>query len=268
MACRTWQRARLILAIRTIKLDEMSSQAPAAEAESETDDKVCPLCDGREFIDDKTRVGTKCAGCGSLPRTRVCWLMIDKHVPLKQGSRVLHLAPEKAIAKKLHERCGDGYEPVDYDAERYSGITRITGRPVRKFNLCADAANLPSDTYDLVVHNHVLEHIPCNYTRALQELHRAVAPGGTHLFSVPMNDGYYQEDLDPNTSTEERLRRFGRVDHLRRFGRANFEDTLGAVFGLKNDYSIEPHLSRADIKRAHLVGVGKLGMMFYIVKQP
>lgn len=111
---------------------------------------------------------------------------------------------------------------------------------------------LPSGHYDLVIHNHVLEHVPCNYTLALQHLHRSVKPGGFHLFSVGMERGYFREDLDPALSPDERQARFGQQDHVRVFGTKDFAMTIGAVLGLGNDYTLLRYFTREELLGAQV----------------
>lgn len=210
---------------------------------------ACPICGSRTFVDFRQRKAARCATCGSLERTRAIKLFLDRHVVLEPGCRVLHIAPEIEIGKFLHRRCGDGYEPADFDPGRYS---RRLGLAVRKFDLCRDAAGLPAEHYDLILHSHVLEHIPCNYTVALQRLHRAVKIGGTHLFCVPVAAGYFAEDLDPRLGAAERIVRFGQADHMRRFGRDDFAVTLGEVFAIDAGYSLRDFFTKEDLEGARI----------------
>jgi predicted SAM-dependent methyltransferase len=207
------------------------------------------VCDRSEFEDYRGVSRGRCRSCRSNERTRVAKLFLDRHVALRAGQRVLHLAPERQLAGYIFGIVGGGYESADMDPDRYAGDAEYS---VRRFDLCADSSELPSNHYDLVMHNHVLEHVPCNYTLVLQDLHRAVKPGGVHMFSVPILAGYFAEDLDPGLSEPERTRKFGQNDHLRRFGRADFEQTLGKVLGLKASYSLADYFPERDLMRANI----------------
>jgi 2-polyprenyl-3-methyl-5-hydroxy-6-metoxy-1,4-benzoquinol methylase len=89
----------------------------------------------------------------------------------------------------------------------------------------------------------VLEHVPCNATIVLQQLHALLRPGGAHVFSVPLTSGHSRSDLDPRLPRDERTARFHQRDHLRKFGRRDFDATLGMVFGLTaRGYSIADHV--------------------------
>ena len=209
----------------------------------------CPSCGGAEFEDLRGRKAALCPTCRSVERNRVARLFIDKHVKPQTGWRVLHIAPENDMARHLKTLCGDGYEPVDFDPEFYA---RRINMPVKGIDLCKDAQTLPSEHYDLVMHNHVLEHLPCNYTLVLQHLHRAVRKGGFHLFSAPIQGGHSREDFDPGMTPEQRKASFVQHDHIRRFGRADFDLTLGPILGLTSDYTLRTYFSAEELLGANV----------------
>jgi SAM-dependent methyltransferase len=184
----------------------------------------CNVCGGSRFADFRRRKGILCADCQSLERTRIIKLYLDE-LNLGPGKKVLHLAPEKGLAQFFMHRKVD-YDPVDFDPTRYPWA------PVRRLDLTTDAKALPSDHYDLVLHSHVMEHIPCNITIVLQHLHRVLRTGGTHLFCIPLLPGNFSEFLG-KMSDQEATSRFGQHDHVRRFGADNLQDTLGMIFNLE-----------------------------------
>ncbi|PSJ65362.1 class I SAM-dependent methyltransferase [Kumtagia ephedrae] len=194
----------------------------------------CPICGGSEFVDDVGRKMERCTSCRSLKRTRAAALFVEKFVKLTKKSKILHFAPEERFAEYLASRCQDGYEMADVSRDRYQPLAERLGAKLAVLDLCKDAKGLPSDTYDLVIHNHVIEHVPCNWTIVLQQLHRIVKPGGAHLFSFPIYaKGYYREELDPAVSKDVRTKEYGRWNHVRRFGRKDLDRTLGAVFNIE-----------------------------------
>ena len=169
----------------------------------------------------------QCEGCGSNERARLLWLMLETHGMLRPDLRVLHIAPERAFAERLHALYGDGYEPVDIDPALYDFAPNI-----RRIDLVEDAAKLPSGQYDLILHSHVMEHIPCNISAILYHLHRSLKAGGKQICCVPIiRDGYYGEDLGPLTA-EEGVARYGQDDHVRTFGGQDIQRTLGMIFRL------------------------------------
>jgi len=184
---------------------------------------TCNICGSRSWGDQGHRIRVRCLSCGSLERTRALKLHLDRLGIPRLNNKVLHIAPERGLSEFFRERVGDGYDPVDIAPEVFDFCN------ARRFDLCQDAELLPSFSYDLVVHGHVLEHVPCNFTAILFHLHRALKPNGYHVFCIPILRGEYEEDLRV-LSQEEACARFGQNDHVRRFGRADLSATLGMVF--------------------------------------
>lgn len=210
---------------------------------------TCPICGGQEFVDFRGVPNTRCLTCQSNERARAAMLLLQHHLPLRPGLRILHLAPETGLGRRIAREVQEGYDPCDFDPDRYA---HRLGMPVRRLDLCRDAAGLPEGHYDAVIHNHVMEHIPCNVTLALQHLHRAIRPGGLHLFSVPVFPGSSEEDMNPALTDQERLLRFRQRDHMRRFGRDDFDLMLGPVLGLTSAYTLTDHLAAEALTRANI----------------
>jgi phosphoglycolate phosphatase len=113
------------------------------------------------------------------------------------------------------------YDPVDFHPDIYRSIK------ARHFDLCADAPKLESESYDIIIHNHVLEHIFCDVTSVVLHLQRALAHDGYHIFSLPFfQDQNYEECLAP-LSEQEAIRRFGQKDHCRLFSVNSLDNTFG-----------------------------------------
>lgn len=211
----------------------------------------CNLCGSGTFVEVPGRGNVRCAACGSLERTRVTGLLIDAQVKPTAGARILHFAPELGLATKLSGIGGDNYRAVDIAPDSYSGL----GVPVTRFDLCRDVFQLPRGGFDLIVHNHVLEHIECNYSVVLIRLLQALAPTGMMLFSTPLLDESFSDALIEGTRDEKR-RRFGAALHVRQFGRPFLQQTLGMIFHLPPAYdltgTIAPDvLEDANIARRH-----------------
>ncbi|MCZ4341037.1 methyltransferase domain-containing protein [Sphingomonadaceae bacterium G21617-S1] len=174
-------------------------------------------------------------------------MTLDKHGLLVPGKRVLHIAPERAFAERLHAIWGDGYEPVDIDPALYDFAPNI-----RKIDLVEDAARLPSDRYDAIIHSHVMEHIPCNITAILYHLNRSLKPGGKQVCCIPIiRDGHSAEDLGP-LSAEDATMRFGQDDHVRTFGGADIQRTLGMIFRLPESYDLTVAFDEATLIRNNI----------------
>lgn len=154
------------------------------------------------------------------------WLVLQK-LSLKPGrGDVLHFAPERALATKLAAMFGEGYTACDVDPIKYNWDFA----QVYSFDLCTDLFDLQSESIDLVLHSHVLEHIACNPAIAFLELNRVLRKGGHHLFSLPLYAQDHKENLSPKLTKEQKKQEFGQHDHVRVFGLNDFPLLLRSVF--------------------------------------
>ncbi|MBP0447010.1 methyltransferase domain-containing protein [Roseomonas sp. SSH11] len=208
---------------------------PAADSGEALSAHRCPICGGTEFSPFNGREMARCASCKAVERNRLLWMLLQKMGVLRTGMRVLHMAPETGIARQLWDLCGDRYHPSDIEPERY----RSRFVQLRPMDLCTDLQKLPSRSFDLILHSHVLEHLPCDVEAVLGEMERILAPGGHHFFSVPIRGDATQEDLDERLTPDERRRLFGQDDHMRIFGATDLVELLQRVWGDQNPV-IEP----------------------------
>ena len=205
----------------------------------------CNICGGTGFSDMPKRPRVRCTDCGSLERTRVAAMHIGRTVDLPPDARILHFAPERGLSVMLRELGGDNYRAVDIEPSRYPGLD------VETFDLCRDVFDLPLGHYDLIVHNHVLEHIECNYTVVLIRLAQALKRSGTMLFSMPILPGEFREELIEAPLTEK-LSRFGPMVHVRRFGTDTLQKTLGMIFRIPERYDLRDVFPEADLIEANI----------------
>lgn len=163
----------------------------------------------------------------SLERHRLLWLYLQNETGFfEKPLKVLHMAPEQcflSIFKKMKN--------LDYTtADLYSPIVDVK----------ADILNLPfeDDLFDLVLCNHVLEHIIDDH-KAMSELYRVIKPGGLGIFQVPQNIELEKTYEDPSIiSPEERAKHFGQYDHVRVYGKDYFDRLRKAGFKVEEvDYS-------------------------------
>ncbi len=168
---------------------------------------LCPVCGRRTFFlvtcePDGLRNDAFCARCGSIARTRhIALAMLDALAPrdvrtvAALGRRpdiaVWHTAARGALARVLRPRprsIAAGARPVLVLSEYFDGVP--SGQ-VRHGVLCQDvqATSFDAATFDLVLTEDVLEHVP-DFRAALAEIRRVLKPGGVHVFSVP----YYPDE--------------------------------------------------------------------------
>lgn len=198
--------------------------------------RQCNICGCPLFIDQKRRRNARCMNCGSLERTRMLFLFLRELDMPKPDSRVFHLAPERGLYRYISSIVPQHlYTIADIQPEKY-----MFAHHVVQFDLCKDVASLPDNHFDLILHSHVMEHVPCNYAYVLKNLHRALKPNGWHVCIIPYADGYYDECFAP-LSAEEATRRFGQYDHVRRFGKNDLDRSLGRVIKLEPEYDVTLH---------------------------
>ena len=205
----------------------------------------CNICGGTAFIDMPKRPGVRCADCGSLERTRVAALHIVEDIRPPSGSHILHFAPERGLAALLGEIGGPNYRAADIDPSRYPGLG------VERFDLCEDVFDLPLNRYDLIVHNHVLEHVEGNYSAVLVRLARSLSDAGTMLFSVPIIPGGFTDEI-VDLPFDEKVERFGPMLHVRRFGRDALQRTLGMIFPIPESYDLRDRFDEALLTECNI----------------
>jgi hypothetical protein len=214
---------------------------------------ICNICGSNAFVDMGVRKAVKCAMCDSLERTRVMGLFLKKLGVPRPGMKVLHLAPERGIGMYCMKVVGkDNYHARDLDPSRYQFCR------AERFDLCSDVEKLPDGFYDVILHSHIIEHLPCNYTTVLLHLHRALHPQGLHICGIPISPGYFEEECGP-LSGEERTRRFGQFDHLRKFGDSDLHLSLGKIFTLPDKYDLTDHFSADDLDLYNIPPAARTG---------
>lgn len=116
---------------------------------------------------------------------------------------MLHFAPETALAEQF-------MKSFDYLSADLDGSQAMASMNIMDLDL-------PDESVDSIVCNHVLEHVP-NDSKALSELYRVMSPGGWGSIQVPMI-GETTVEGDSTMTAEEKMTRFGQEDHERQYGR-------------------------------------------------
>jgi len=214
---------------------------------------ICNICGGTEFKAFANRPNAQCVKCYSLERTRALSHIIEREGVLFKGARVLHFAPELGLAQKIKEIVGpDNYRGVDMFPEIFN---RAIG--VQKFDLTKDIHDLKSGHYDLILHSHVMEHVPCWLPAVFWHLHRALKLTGVQLFCLPIMRGSYSENFS-DLSEDQRKTMFGQKDHVRWIGINDLDKTIGTVFRLNektynlpidSDFATQHGINADEVKR-------------------
>jgi len=163
----------------------------------------------------------------SLERHRLLWLYLKNETEFfSKPLKVLHFAPEQAFYKRFKKLGNIEYTTTDLNS------------PLA--DVKADICNLPfpENAFDVILCNHVLEHIP-NDTKAMQELYRVMKPGGWGIFQIPQDlkrETTFEDDSI--TDNKERARIFGQYDHVRIYGRDYFDKLRSIGFTVEEvDYT-------------------------------
>ncbi len=227
-------------------MTETAETSAAVDAPAAVPAEECNLCGSTEFTAMKSRLRARCAGCGSLERTRLFWMYIER-LPITPDTRVLHIAPESQIYRRLNTWLTPGnYVTADIAPEPFRRFAPDT----RYIDLC-DLDGWESDQFDLILHSHVLEHTPCNIAYSLFHLHRMLRPTGRHVCIIPFMPGDWDESF-AEIGDDQRKRRFGQHDHVRRYGTNQIDAHLGKLLRLPDSFDATRDFPREVLRRANI----------------
>lgn len=194
----------------------------------------CNICGSFQLTSFGTvpRENAMCKTCGSLERHRAMYHVLnDKNFlrpELKGNKRCLQLAPEKVTYNYIYPIFGSGYITSDLTPKRYPHAKCL------KFALPDDFSRIPDEYFYLILHNHVLEHIPGKFTEHIDEFYRILEKDGAMVFTIP--DEYIMKGIVKSVeggehlpSDEERLKKFGQGDHYKSLG-LDFIEYLKTTF--------------------------------------
>lgn len=187
-----------------------------------------------------TRDNVLAPGTFSLERHRLLWLYLQRETDFFEKPRkVLHVAPEQAFLKRFKK-----LEHLDYN-------TLDIESPIA--DIIADLTDLPfvENTFDMIICNHVLEHIPKDKL-AMSEIYRVLKPGGMAILQVPYDakrEVSYSDDSI--TDPKQRAKIFGQYDHVRIYGMDYFETLAGIGFKVKKEDFIKK-FSSEEIEKYRL----------------
>ena len=134
------------------------------------------------------------------------------------GKRILHLSPEPRVFTFLKQQA------IVTSTDITPGFYQKIDANIQY----ADATCLPflANAFDLVIGNHIMEHIP-NDRLAMQELYRVLQPGGIAVVQVPFSESITTTLEDPNIrDPEQQSARFGQKDHVRIYCLSDYMNRL------------------------------------------
>ena len=183
----------------------------------------------------------------SLERHRLLWLYLQNETDFFSGTKIkklLHFAPEQAFYKIFRNQKNLDYTTTDL----LSPLADVK----------ADICNLPfkDETYDIIFCNHVLEHIPDDFT-AMTEIYRVLKTGGMAIIQVPLdNDRSLTFTDDSVVDQKQRAAIFGQYDHVRIYGKDYFAKLRSVGFDvLEIDYTKK---IAAELVEKYCLSIGEI----------
>jgi SAM-dependent methyltransferase len=215
----------------------------------------CPVCKKTGVFKPsgvRPRPRVQCPYCGSLERHRLLWLFLQKSTDLfkKKKQNILHIAAEPFLEKELKKIHGNNYITADLIKPNAMVIMDIT------------KINYSNETFDIIICNHVLEHI-IDDIKAMSELYRVLKSSGWAVLLVPIRDMEKTYEDFSITTKEGRTKAFGQWDHVRYYGR-DFIDRLKFVGFNVNVINANEVVKDKDIKKMNIYKKEKI---FYCKRQ-
>jgi len=193
-----------------------------------------------------SRQEARCPNCASKERDRVIALHMNKTGVGAAGRKVLHFSAER---------------PFFYKWRKLEGYVSGDIKPNRFANAMVDVTDIqfPDDNFDLIICNHVLEHVP-NDRKGIAELFRVLKPGAFAYISVPQRDEYETWEPPAGMPVAE-VEKICGWDHKRYYG-LDFRERLEAAGFTAN--KIEFTADEADRHRLNAGGVDNV----YVARKP
>ncbi len=178
-----------------------------------------PVIKEKQIVGAGRRDNDICPRCQSTDRDRLIYLFLKYETAFfDRPNVVLHIAPEPALYKVFSKAKNLDYHPATKYAEGLYYSSKVE---------TADLLDLhfEENSFDWILCNHVLEHIP-NDRKAMEEILRVLKPGGKAILQVPLSFGLEKTYEDSTIVTKAgREKYFGQFDHVRIYGR-DYADRL------------------------------------------
>lgn len=200
-----------------------------------------PIIKEKQIVGCGLRENAQCPRCYSTDRERLVYFFLKKCKPFifSDPIELLHIAPELNLSKKLKV------------SKNISYISGGLNYPLAQFEMDITDLKQSDNTYDAIICNHVLEHVPDD-SKAMNELYRVLKKGGFAILQVPLSycTNITIED-DTITSNEARLQAFGQADHVRIYG-LDYFTRLNEVGFITEEIDLAKNMSAKEIETFRL----------------
>jgi len=173
---------------------------------------------------NQVRENALCPGCLSLERHRLLWLYLQNRTEFFSANlNILHIAPEQCFYKRFRKMKNLNYLTADLES------------PLADVKLDVQCMPFGDNEFDVVICNHVLEHVPDD-RKAMAEIYRVLKKGGFALLQVPTDYSKEETYEDPSiTAPADREKHFRQKDHYRLYGRDYLSRLKEAGFNIKEE---------------------------------
>ena len=139
----------------------------------------CPICKysakSFEHLSNSQSISwnSACQNCNSRSRHRGLFFLYHDYLKSSKELKILHFAPEPILEGELRKYTNHRYFTTDYNMLE-----------VDYLNEDIQQLSFDNSSFDLILINHVLEHVP-NDKMALMELSRILKPRGVAIITIP-----------------------------------------------------------------------------------
>lgn len=192
-----------------------------------------------------------CPNCMSTARERLIIAYLNDEVDIERKN-ILHLSPEKNIYNFLKGKASV------ITADLLPGFYRSVDKQVQQEN--ATQLSFADNSFDLVIANHILEHIPGD-RKAMQEIYRVMKPAAMAILQVPYSETIANTIEDPLINDPvKQSSLFGQNDHVRIYALNDYVKRLkeaGFNVEILAEKELEKHLKFAIQKNEKLLKISK-----------
>lgn len=195
----------------------------------------------KQIVGGYYRENAVCPFCYSFDRERLVLLFLHAKTDVFTAKlKLLHVAPEPHLMKVLKNLPNLDYLSGDIESPR-----AMTKMDITKIDR-------NDKTFDAIICNHVLEHIPDD-RKAMAELYRILKPGGWAILQVPLSP-LLEQTYEPPIPDNPRLRKkeFGQEDHVRIYGK-DYKDRLKQAGFQVDAYNYSKEFGEETAKKYALI---------------